>query len=403
MIPTARRDPFVDDDPTESLHVFVPGLMGAGVLLSVGIMITDALHRLRGGRGARRQAELVAWFAASDVVRSVHREAQLDPAVGLRRRVTYVVNAALFLGLGVYGLIGSFWNYMNPVDDGWVEGIAWVWALSFVVVAGLLSLGGVLAFIAWRHPNVPSWARRFLARTRWAWPHRRVPSWRRRYRGRCRRHAPHWSRAHREPTKCSAASSSEAPTRKLASTSVGQCAPKAIRVKATPPVMSTNNVVADQNTTTLPVSRYNAGTSNPNTMVAWMTWPLGNEASEVPISGSIGRGRATRTFSPTSARIPAATVNGSAMANARHSGHRAAAATRLTIATEVGEPASVIHRSTASNSSRRSASEIGRSRTSSQPCAKPAKAVRTTAPTAASDASSRLRSNTWEGRGSQAV
>lgn len=165
MIPTARRDPFVDDDPTESLHVFVPGLMGAGVLLSVGIMITDALHRLRGGRGARRQAELVAWFVASDVVRSVHREAQLDPAVGLRRRVTYVVNAALFLGLGVYGLIGSFWNYMNPVDDGWVEGIAWVWALSFVVVAGLLSLGGVLAFIAWRHPNVPSWARRFLART----------------------------------------------------------------------------------------------------------------------------------------------------------------------------------------------------------------------------------------------
>lgn len=165
MIPTVRRDPFLDDDPTQSLHVFVPGLMGAGVLLSVGIMITDVLHRLRGGRGARREAGLVAWFVASDVVRSVHREQRLDATVGLRRRTTYVVNAALFLGLGVYGLIGSFWNYANPVDEGWVEDIAWLWALSLMAVAGLLALGGVLAFIGWRYTSVPSWARVFLART----------------------------------------------------------------------------------------------------------------------------------------------------------------------------------------------------------------------------------------------
>lgn len=141
MISLLRRDPFLDDDPMESLHVFVPGLMGAGILLSVGIMVSDVLQRLRGGRGARREVELVARSVVSDVARSVHREHHLDPAVGLRRRTTYMAYAALFLGLGVYGLIGSFWNYINLVDDGYVEGIAWVWALSFAAVAGLFALG----------------------------------------------------------------------------------------------------------------------------------------------------------------------------------------------------------------------------------------------------------------------
>lgn len=174
MIRPLLRDPFADIEP-EALHVFVPGLMGVGVLLSMGLMVTDLLHRVRGDRAASREVQLIAWFVASDVVRSVHRDVELDPTTGLRSRTTYVVNAVLFLGLGIYGLVGSFWNYVNPVDEGWVEDIAWVWAVSLLAVAGLLAIGGVLGFIAWRYPQVPPWARRFLARTPIGVPPAQVP------------------------------------------------------------------------------------------------------------------------------------------------------------------------------------------------------------------------------------
>lgn len=165
MIPLPRHRPFLGDVEVDQPHVFVPGLMGAGVLVSFALLVADLLQRVRGRRSARRERDLVAWQITRDVVRSVHREDALDPRVGLRSRRTYWYAAAVFVGLGLYGLAGSSWNFVNPVDDGWVEDIAWVWAVSVVVVAGLLCIGVVLAVIAWRYPDVPAWARRFLART----------------------------------------------------------------------------------------------------------------------------------------------------------------------------------------------------------------------------------------------
>ena len=62
-------------------------------------------------------------------------------------------------------MIGSFWNYINPVDDGWVEDVAWAWAVSMVAVVGLVSIGLLLTYFGMRHPDLPPWARRFLSRT----------------------------------------------------------------------------------------------------------------------------------------------------------------------------------------------------------------------------------------------
>jgi hypothetical protein len=163
MIPRHRT--YLDDIDVDRTHVFVPGIMGAGVLLSLGLIVVDTIGRLRGTGSQRREIQLSAAYLTEDVLRSVHRQDEIDPGAGLRPRRTYVLAAVAFLGVAVYGLVGSFWNYVNPVDDGWVEDVAWAWALSNIVVLLLACIGGVLAFIAWRYPDVPPWSRRFLARS----------------------------------------------------------------------------------------------------------------------------------------------------------------------------------------------------------------------------------------------
>jgi hypothetical protein len=164
MFPTRRAETFADDVEKGS-NVFVPSIMGAGVLLSIGVLIADFVKKLKGDRGRLREVELVASYIAEDVLRSVHREKDIPVHSGLRSRRAYVLLAGGFLGLTVYGLIGSFWNYINPVDEGWVEDIAWIWAISLVVLSSLAAIGGSLAVIAWRYPDVPAWARRLLAHT----------------------------------------------------------------------------------------------------------------------------------------------------------------------------------------------------------------------------------------------
>lgn len=165
MLPVPRHGAWGDDLDPGGLHVFVPGLMGAGVLVSVGMLLTDAISRIRGNAGAQRVREVTASYITADVLRAVHREQEVDVTGAVRSRRSYLVGAVLFLALGMYGLVGSTWNYINPIDDGWVEDIAWVWAVSLLVVAALLYLGVVLLMMAWCHPDVPVWARRFLVHT----------------------------------------------------------------------------------------------------------------------------------------------------------------------------------------------------------------------------------------------
>ena len=165
MIPVPRHATWIDDTENGT-NVFVLSIMGVGVLLSLGILVADGINKVRGDRGKRRERELIAGYLAGDVLSSVHDDESSGHGTrGLRRRWTYVLNSLVFVGIAIYGLIGSFWNYINPIDDGWVEDIAWVWAVSLIAVFGLLSLGLLLGYIALVYPTVPPWLRRFLART----------------------------------------------------------------------------------------------------------------------------------------------------------------------------------------------------------------------------------------------
>jgi len=165
MIPLPRHTTWIDATE-KGTNVFVPSIMGVGVLLSLGILVADGVNKIRGDRGKQRERELISGYLAGDVLSSVHHEsADGRGARGLRTRATYAINSVIFISIAIYGLIGSFWNYINPVDDGWVEDIAWVWALSLLAVGGMLALGLLLGYIAIIYPTVPPWLRRFLART----------------------------------------------------------------------------------------------------------------------------------------------------------------------------------------------------------------------------------------------
>jgi len=164
MIPLPRHTTWIDDTE-KGTNVFVPGIMGAGVLLSLGILISDGIARVRGTKGQRRERDLIAGYIADDVLSSIHLTHTTDPARGLRKKRTYLIAGVFFAVIGIYGLAGSFWNYINLVDDGYVEDIAWVWAISLIAVVGLLSIGLLLTYFGLRYPDLPPWARRFLART----------------------------------------------------------------------------------------------------------------------------------------------------------------------------------------------------------------------------------------------
>jgi len=165
MIPLPRHTTWIDDTE-KGTNVFVPSIMGVGVLLSLGILVADGVNKVRGDRGKVRERQLISGYIAGDVLSSVHDEdSSAVGARGLRSRSTYVIGALVFIVIAIYGLIGSFWNYINPVDDGWVEDIAWVWAVSLLAVGGMLALGLLLGYIAVVYPTVPPWLRRFLART----------------------------------------------------------------------------------------------------------------------------------------------------------------------------------------------------------------------------------------------
>jgi len=54
--PSPHDSEWIDED---ALGVFVPGLMGAGILLSAGILVSDGIRKLFPSRGVRRRINVV--------------------------------------------------------------------------------------------------------------------------------------------------------------------------------------------------------------------------------------------------------------------------------------------------------------------------------------------------------
>jgi hypothetical protein len=150
---TVGSPDWLDEDQTTRLNVFVPGVMGVGILFSLGVLVVDAIRMVGpnqpGGRRDRLAARAVAATTLAPTGTAV-------PSWGRRSRLTYLVVAIAFGGSGGYILVGSFWNYVNPSPgQNWVEDIAWLWGLSIVAGLALLCVGLTAALLASGRRRLP--------------------------------------------------------------------------------------------------------------------------------------------------------------------------------------------------------------------------------------------------------
>ncbi len=172
MIGRVRRHRGVlDDFEPEGMHVFVPAILGGGILVSLGVLLADLGRKLGGGRGERRSVEVSAHYLAGDVLGRGDLAVTAEDRTGLRSRTTYLVLGVALLTLGLYGLSGATFNFLGPsvelVFSGtqWSARIAWIWAGLLVLIGSCLFLGVLLLVIAPRPRRVPLFARRLAVRT----------------------------------------------------------------------------------------------------------------------------------------------------------------------------------------------------------------------------------------------
>ncbi|HSR14686.1 MAG TPA: hypothetical protein VLL51_02995 [Gemmatimonadales bacterium] len=147
-----------------TLAVFLPGIMGAGIVLSVVILVADALRRVLPSGSERRSAavargvdELVARTAQA-ASRPIAPRA--EPARDLRSRTFYALLATLTAMAAAYLINGGVAVYTG---EGGLAGNPWPlgWGVGTGATLGLVSLGASIVAVV--HHRLPSPLRRFIA------------------------------------------------------------------------------------------------------------------------------------------------------------------------------------------------------------------------------------------------
>lgn len=150
-----RHRSVADDVDPWQLHVFIPGALASGLLVSVGLMVGDLIRRLRGDHGIRRMVEMTAAAAAAEIRDGL--DAPRHVRSGLRAPAVYGVAASASLGIAIAVVPGATWNFFNP--RGYISGLAWIWALSLLGAIVFVALGVQMLRLA------PLWTPVFVALT----------------------------------------------------------------------------------------------------------------------------------------------------------------------------------------------------------------------------------------------
>ncbi|SOC49587.1 Phosphodiesterase/alkaline phosphatase D [Blastococcus aggregatus] len=154
-----KEDWWADAD-IDRAQIFVPAIMGAGLLISAFTLVRDAFHG-RHRRGRDRRTVLQARASAAFVRTGTPPDAAL--LSGLRPRLHYLFLGLSAGGLAVYGARGATKNYAP--DEGMFAGLAWMYALLLALVAALAVVSALSLLTAATWPDLPRWARPLLAVT----------------------------------------------------------------------------------------------------------------------------------------------------------------------------------------------------------------------------------------------
>ncbi len=154
----------VEDDlgGPDALRVFVPSIMGAGILASLAVLAADAARALNPTRKAARRRALVQRRALALVLPLAKAIGASPPALAsprrrLRSRRFYAGLSIVAMALSVYVGIGSTANYLRP--GGYVEGVLWLEVCALSASLFFFAVGVIALAIALHHPVPPAWTR----------------------------------------------------------------------------------------------------------------------------------------------------------------------------------------------------------------------------------------------------
>jgi membrane-associated phospholipid phosphatase len=141
-----------------TLGVFVPAIMGAGVVFSLATVVRDLVERGT-SVAAGRNAEVRGRLAAGEVLGRPGQDVGSRP---LWHRGALGLTGVAAIAFAIYLAIGTTYNYFYP--GGYLGRIAWLWTLSLALVALAAALG-TAALLGAARGRVPGWSWQVLVRT----------------------------------------------------------------------------------------------------------------------------------------------------------------------------------------------------------------------------------------------
>lgn len=151
---SAGRVPFGLDRTS----VFVPVIMGAGLLFWITSELRDLLHSV--DESSRDKRARLAGRSLVDRLPGQPAVVRPPECRGMRSRPIYLLWFLVLVGGAAYISIGSAANYART--DGYVSNIAWLLALAALVSLAMLVLGAVSGATFLTFPDPPRWCRRML-------------------------------------------------------------------------------------------------------------------------------------------------------------------------------------------------------------------------------------------------
>ena len=156
-------------DEEADLQVFVPGLMATGILVSIGMFVWDAVHKLLPDVGKRRQAARLAQRASGRVSDLNSIEWGEVPTAARILRVRRTRGAALLWSIAAFIAAGAAavmtWGAYSA-RTGSLAGRGWTLSMGFSVTGAFAVFGIIWLCAALLSEQLPSWLDKAQAR----WP-----------------------------------------------------------------------------------------------------------------------------------------------------------------------------------------------------------------------------------------